>query len=203
MRPGTKVRFFSPRFTNRPEVEPPGLLRLLGATSILSVVGFLVYAVAQNLTRTGTGAGGPEMAYVATLHFVLPLAAFYSITTNSRLSRIVITIYALTLGAATISGRGILGELPIDPAYRIAITAGALLITFAWLFGSPRIRYYYAALSDKPIPPDLASRESELQPKNWLSPKVRSAVVACLDYIETIVLLGFIVVVIYAFISTG
>ena len=203
MRPGTKIRFWTPRFKHRPDVEPPGLLKLVSATCIVSVVGFLVYAVAQTLTQPSLVSNGWEVAYVALLHFVLPFAAFYSITTNSRLSRAALTVYVVTLGVATIAGEGLLGSLPIEPVYRTATAAAALVIVLAWLYASPNMRYYYAALSDKPIPPDLVAREAELRPKPLLSPRARAVVSACLDYVEIFVLLGFIAVVIFAVLSTG
>ena len=203
MRPGVKVKMWSPRFTNRPEVEPPGLLKLIGATSIFSVVGMLIYGVAVSISGSTSDSVGVNAAYVVVLHFVLPLCAFYAISTNSPLSRSVIVTYILVLCAATIAGKGFLGELQIDQTYKTLATVVTLVAILAWLFGSPKMRFYYAAISNKPIPEDLVSRASELHGGNWLSPKARENIAWVLDHLETIVLLGFIVIVIYAFVSTG
>ena len=84
MRPGTIIKFWSPRFENRPDVEPPALLKLVGALSIFSVVGVLVYAVARQLAVGGSaGVVGVEAMYVALLHFVMPFGVFYAINMNS------------------------------------------------------------------------------------------------------------------------
>ena len=71
MRPDTKVRLWSPKFTNRPDVEPPALLKLVGAISVFSAAASLVYAVFATLNFAGPV--GAEAAYVAVLHFVLPV----------------------------------------------------------------------------------------------------------------------------------
>ena len=201
MRPGTKVKMWSPRFKNRPEVEPPGLLKAVGALAIMSVVAVLVYAVAQSVT--GTETLGIEAAYVAVLHFVLPFGVFYTISANSPLSRMSIATYAVVLFSATVSGKGFLGALQIDETLKIIGAAGILLSVLTWLYGSPKMRFYYTAVSNKPMPLDLASRAEELHGGNWLSSKARETSAWFLDHLETTVLLGLIVVVIYAFVSTG
>jgi hypothetical protein len=203
MRPGVKVKMWSPRFKNRPEVEPPGLLKAVGATSFLSVVGMLFYGVAVSISGSSSDSVGIEAAYVAVIHFILPLCAFYAISTNSPLSRIIVATYIVTLSSATIAGKGFLGELQIDETYKILVSAGILITVLSWLFGSPKMRFYFAAISNKPIPVDLVTRASELHGGNWLSPKAREKLAWFLGHMETIVLLGFIVAVIYAFVSTG
>ena len=203
MRPGTKVKFWSPRFTNRPEVVAPGLLRLVGATSIFSVIGFLLFAVGQAFMYTSMGATGLEATYVTVLHFVLPLAAFYTIISNRPLSRMVIAVYVIAVCGATIAGKGFLGKLEFDPNVKTIAAIAIASAILGWLFGSPKMRYYYAAISDKPIPSDLADRVDELQPKNWLGHKQRAALAWFLDHMETVVLFGFIILAIYAFARTG
>lgn len=192
---------WSPRFKNRPEVEPPGLLKAVGALSIMSVASVLVYAVAQSVS--GTETLGIEAAYVAMLHFALPFGVFYTISANSPLSRMAIATYAVILCSASVSGKGFLGALRIDETVKIIIAAGILLLVLAWLYGSPKMRFYYTAISNKPMPPDLASRAEELHGGNWLSSKARETIAWFLDHLETTVLLGFIVVAIYAVVSTG
>lgn len=44
-RPGVKIPFGPPGFKNRPDVEPPGFLRVVAALSIFSVAGTVVNRV--------------------------------------------------------------------------------------------------------------------------------------------------------------
>lgn len=192
---------WSPRFKNRPEVEPPGLLKAVGALSIVSVVSVLVYAVAQSVS--GIETLGIEAAYVAMLHFVLPFGVFYAISANSPLSRLAIATYAVILCSATVSGKGYLGALKIDETIKIAVAGGVLLLVLAWLYGSPKMRFYYTAVSNNPMPPDLASRAEELHGGGWLSSKARETLAWVLDHLETTVLLGFIIAAVCAVVSTG
>lgn len=201
MRPGTKVKMWSPRFKNRPEVEPPGLLKAVGALSILSVVGVLVYAVAQSVS--GIEMLGIEAAYVATLHFVLPFGVFYAISANSPFSRLAIATYVVILCSATVSGKGFLGAVQIDETAKMVIAGGILLLVLVWLYGSPKMRFYYAAVSNHPMPPNLASRAKQLHGGSWLKPKARETLAWLLDHLETAVLLGLIVAAVYAVVSTG
>ena len=201
MRPGTKVKMWSPRFKNRPEVEPPGLLKAVGALSIMSIVSVLVYAVSQS--ASGTETLGIDAAYVAILHFVLPFGVFYAISANSPLSRLAIATYAVVFCSATVSGKGFLGALQIDETVNVLIAGCILLLVLTWLYGSPKMRFYYTAVSNKPMPPDLASRAEELHGGSWLSSKARETIAWFLDHLETTVLLGFIVVAVYAVVSTG
>ena len=204
MRPGTKVKMWVHRFTNRPDVEPPGLLKFVAAISIFSVIGMLVYAVAHSVGDTASSQPiGISAAYVALLHFILPLVTFYTVSSNSPLSRLVITIYIVTLCSATIAGKGLLGELQVDETYRTSIAVAILVVVLGWLLGSPKMRYYYAAISNKEIPKDLAARDAELQGGSWLSFRARIAIDWFLDHMETLVLLGFIALAFYAVRQTG
>ena len=201
MRPGTKVKLWSPKFTNRPDVEPPALLKLTGAVSIFSAVGVLIYAIAMALAY-GEPAG-PDAIYIAVLHFILPICVFYTINVNSPLSRFAIGFYAVTLGLATILGRGFLGNLQIPETTRIVASVAVLATIIYWLFGSPKMRFYYATIANRPIADELRARADELQGGLSLSPRVRTVVEWIIDRAETAVLLGFIAVVFYAYWSTG
>jgi len=200
MRPGTKVKMWSPRYKNRPEVEPPGLLKAIGAFSVLSIVGVLIYTVTQSLA--GVEKRGFEAAYVAVLHFVLPFGVFYTISANSPLSRLAIAAYALILSSATVAGKGYLGSLQFAESHKVIVIAASLFALFAWLFGSPKMRFYYTSISNKPMPLDLAVRAEDLHGGNWLSSKAREKLSWFLDNLETLVLVGFILAAIYAFVST-
>lgn len=201
MRPGTKVRLWSPKITNRPDVEPPALLKLAGAVSVFSAAATLVYAVFATLDFAGPV--GVDAAYVAVLHFVLPVCIFYTINVNSPLSRFAISVYVITLGAATALGKGFLGSLPMLDATRVAASAAGVVIVFLWLFVAPKMRFYYAVIAGRPIPEDLRARADALRGGIRLSPKAKTILEWFVDRVETAVLLGFIAVVLYAWWSTG
>lgn len=205
MRPGTKIRFWSPRFKNRPSVEPPGLLRLVSALAIGSIVGSLVYAVMVAMSGAGSvnEIASEKAIYIAVLHFVLPFGVVYTVSTNNPMSRLLIGAYCLILSVATFLGKGYLGGLPIESSIR-----GALIFLFAsfvlfWLFRSPKMRFYYALISGKPVPNDLATRAYDLEGRTWMNTRVRAGIEWVADRLETLVILGFVAAVIYAYVSTG
>lgn len=204
LRPGTKIKFWNPGFRNRPDVQPPGLLLLVSVLALLSSVGLLVFAVADSLSTAGSSAFDAEEAlYIAVLHFVLPLTIAYTISTNSPLSKPLILAYILVLFAATMMGIGYLGELEFQGELKAVVATAIFLVVLLWLVGSPKMRLYYVLLSGKPVPEDLQHRVHELSGKSWLGPKARQTLDWVADNLETIVLLGFIVVVLYAFHLTG
>lgn len=201
MRPGVKVKLWSPKFTNRPDAVPPGLLKLVGILSIISVIGFLVFAVGQTLSYSQLDATAAEATYLVVLHFILPLAAFYTISVNSPLSRWLIVIYAIALSIATVAGKGVLGNLPGNPVYRTEIAIGALAVVLLWVFASPRMRYYYAIISNEPIPADLEARAAELEPKILIGPRTRAAMGWFVDNAASMVMLGFIGLMVFSCVS--
>lgn len=201
MRPGTKIRLWSPKFTNRPEVEPPALLKLAGALSVFSAAASLVYAVFATLNSAEPV--GAEAAYIAVLHFVLPVCIFYTINVNSPLSRFAIGLYVITLSAATVLGKGFLGNLPIAETTRVVASAVGVVVILLWLFVSPKMRFYYSVIAGRPISEELGARAEELRGGVNLSPGVRTVLEWFVDRMETAVLLGFIAVVLYAWWSTG
>ncbi len=174
MRPGVKIPFWSHRFKHRSDVDAPPLLRLVGALSLLSVVGTLVYAVFEALSATGFSHGVERgMLYIALLHFALPFVVLYTISTNSWLSRPLIALYNLILYGATISGYGVLGAIEMNETLRLVFASGFLLLVFCWLYVSPVMRLYYATLSGRPIPESLEKYEHKLVAGSSLSPKWR------------------------------
>lgn len=204
MRPGTKVRLWSPKFTNRPDVEPPALLKLAGALSVFSAVGVMVYSVATTLAGPGASESvGGEALYIAVLHFVVPVCIFYTINVNSPLSRFAIGLYVVALGLGTIAGRGFLGNLGIPETARALGSVLVMATVCWWLFRSPKMRFYYATIAHRSIPEELTSRADELQGGMNLSPRARAMLEWIVDRTETAVLLGFIAVVLYAFWRTG
>ena len=201
MRSGIKFRLWSPRFKNKPDVGPPGLLRLVAALSIFSIIGVLVYAIAISITGIRSGPDPQSAAYVAVLHFLIPLGIAYTVGGNYPLSRLLIAVYVVTLSIATLAGIGFLGELQIDSSRKTIGTVAVLASTILWLFQSPKMRLYYALISGKPVPTDLVDRVDELTENTWLSPRATAAIDWFADNLETVVLLGFIAVTIFALIS--
>lgn len=203
MRPGVKIPFWSHRFKHKPDVDAPALLRLVAALSIMSIVGTLVYAVFKAVSVTGHSLGVDEGAiYIAILHFALPFVVLYTISTNSWLSRHFIALYNLILYGATVTGHGVLGSIEVSETLRFATASAFLLAVILWLYVSPTMRVYYAVISGKPIPEGLEDRQSKLVAGSSLSPKWRGRVEWLLENMETLILVGFIVTCILAFLST-
>ena len=200
-RPGTRIRFWSPGgIRNKPDVEPPILLRLAGVLSLFSVIGVFVYAVAVGI-RTGsvTEIISIDAIYVAVLHFLLPFGVFYMVSINSYFSRPILTIYFTAMYVATLGGIGYLGELPFTSAQKAAVATPLLLIALYWLFGSARMRVFYALLRDRPVPVDLQDRLDEFAGRHWPSERVRQRLEWLADHLETVVLVGLIVGVVFAY----
>ena len=202
-RPGTKIPFWNPGFRNKPGVRPPGLLSLLSVVALLSAIAGPMYAVATALDSMGVvSIGSYDAIYIAVLHFLLPLAVAYTVSTNSPLSRILIAIYSAILYAATLAGKGYLGNLDIGET-ALAVSATALFVAVqSWLFFSPKMRVYYALLADKPVPQGLESRVPELSGGFWLGEKSHAVFEWVADNLETVVLIGFILIAIFALVQT-
>jgi hypothetical protein len=204
MRPGIKFRLWSPKFKNKRSVDPPGILRLVAALSLVSIIGVLVYSVAIGTTSSSLLHIERDWAiYVTLLHFILPFCVLYAVTTNSPASRILIATYFVILYSATLAGKGYLGSLPFSIAVKGGAATVVLVSILLWLYRSPKMRCYYALISDKPIPEELQSRLSELTKTSWLGPKGRARVEWILEHLETLILLGFIVAVFIALWSTS
>ena len=202
MRPGTKVPFWSPHFKNAPSVEPPGLLKLFSVTSILSIVGVLVYATARTLSVTqGTGVDGTHAIFIALFHVVLPVCIIYSVATNSPLSRILITLYCVILYFTTVAGYGITGSFSPSVATR-AITATVLLIAvLIWLYRSPKMRVYYALVSNTQVPDELEEHADEIIAPSRLEIALTRAEEVIEPYIEIAAGLLIVFVCIYAYVT--
>jgi hypothetical protein len=163
MRPGVKVRFWSPRYKNMPSVEPPGLLKLASILAIFSVVGVLIYAVALALSGTVGAVFKTSAAIsVAVVHFVMPLGAIYTVATNSPLSRIVILAYSLVVYGTTVAGIGFLGGLQINFVTKFVVSTVVLVSVLSWLLGSLKMRVYYAVISGSELPDGLDRSADEI-----------------------------------------
>lgn len=204
MRPGAKLRLWTPGYRHMPEVEPPGLLQAVGALSVLSVVGTLLYAIASTLAGMPSPDNvGVNAVYIAALHFLLPIGIIYTIATNSPLSRVLIAVYSVTLYFATLAGKGYLGRVPADEAIRLMMATGILVVVLFWLYRSAKMRLYYALVSGRPIPADLASRAAGLGGGAWLSPRRKAVLDRLADHLELLVVVGLIVACVMAYLGTG
>ena len=200
MRPGTKVPFWTPGYKNKPFINPPGLLRLFSAVCILSIVGVLVYATAKTLSVThGTGVDGAEAIYIALVHVVLPVCIIYTVATNSPLSRILITLYCVIVYVATVTGSGITGSFSANVATRIISASVVLIAVLIWMYRSPKMRVYYALISNAVPPEDLGRPAEEIIAPTRLERALTRAEEAIMPYVEMLVGLFIVVVCIYAF----
>ncbi|MEM7312336.1 MAG: hypothetical protein AAF497_04210 [Planctomycetota bacterium] len=163
----------------------------------------MLYSALAASPVPGVSAPDPEVAlYIAVLHFLLPISVAYTIMMNHRISRLLISIYVTVLFVATLLGKGLLGSIPLAADIRAILATALFGVIIAWLYRAPKMRYYYALLSGEPVSDDLLERSEELAGHHWLSSKTKSVIEWFADHLETAVLLGFVVVAIYAFIST-
>lgn len=190
-------------YTHKSSVDAPWLLKFAAVLAILSIVGALLFGVAVAIGAMDIGMSANTAIYIAVLHFLMPIGVVYTVTTNSLLSRFIILVYVVTLYVATMRGMGVLGTLDIDPTLRGAVATGILFVVVLWLFGSPKMRLYYALISNSEIPSELESQAAAYMDGSKLNPRVRRALDWIADHVETIVLLGFIILAVYAAVSTG
>ena len=203
MRPGTKIPFWTPKFTNRADVSPPLLLRLIAGIGLFSVAGVLIYGVALALDHTGSSiASAAEGLYIAILHCLLPIGISYAIFANSPWSRPLLAAYVLILSTATALGRGLLGSLTDETAVRVSVVVFAAGTTLYWLFRNPRMRVYFALIAGRPVPPELHERAEEFNVTNGFGARARLAIERFVESVELLILLGFIATVFLALYST-
>ena len=193
MRPGQRIKFWSPKFLNQPDVSAPGMLRIIAGIAMLSVAAVPFYAVVVALSGREVYSG--EAIYIATVHFVLPFALFYSVNANSPLSRPIAAIYALVVGGMTVAGKGFLGQLPVNEGLRTTVAMAVVVTILVWLAHSPKMRAYYALLRGDEIPFELEERQDELTTTDWMGPRAKALLSSILEHLETVVLLAFIAVV--------
>ena len=139
---------------------------------------------------------------IALLHFALPLSVSYAVFANSRLSRPLIGLYSAILYSATMLGNGVLGNLPAPEVIRESVATFVLIVIMGWLYRSPKMRLYYCLLSGTPVPADLESRAPKLLATSKFELCLHRTLNWVADHLETVVLLGFIIVVLIAFLGT-
>lgn len=199
----TKVPFRTLKTKHAPAVRPPGLLSLFSVLCILSMIGTLAYAVALTvMSSSGHSIDPLQGVVIAQIHFLLPVLIAYSVSTNSSWSRPLIAIYSSALAAQMLLGFGYLAPMAESFESAAGVTLTVLALILVWLYGSPKMRIYYALIQDRPLPASLAERAIDYVENPWPGPKTRAAFDWLSDHMETIVLLGLIVTVILAFART-
>ena len=199
-RPATKIRFWTPKFRNRPYVQPPGFLKLISVLSIFSIVGTVIFHLVVTLgdVAASTSIDPSSALYISVLHFLLPFAIALSISTNSPISRLLILLYFLVLSGATVLGKGYLGSIVMNDTQRTTSAIGMLLGVCAYLFLSPKMRAYYALLRGDAVPMGTGDEAVELVENPWPGKRGKAVLEWLVDHLEIIVVLGLIVSVILA-----
>lgn len=203
-RPGAKFKLLSWGVINKPTVSPPGSLRVVFILCILSTIGTLLYAVFTTVSmESGFYDAPPGLVVFSFLHFLMPVVIAYTITTNNPSSRILILAYLITASLLFLNG----WDFPrlatsVSPHHAIIVFV-TVVLTVHWLYRSRKMRYYYAMIRDQGVPPDLVQYGDALAGDSWLSERMRTRIYWLTDNLETVVLIGFIVVVLIAFGMTG
>jgi hypothetical protein len=131
---------------------------------ILSVTGTLIYGVAVQL-RTSANVAVVEMVYVAVLHFLLPLLIAWSIAVNRQFSRPLLALYTLVVAFEVFFRIRAQTWSQPNQTYAWLGLATVMLLVFVWLYGTLRMRIYYALISGRALPDDLPQPAEEiLQP---------------------------------------
>lgn len=197
-RPATRIRFWTPKYRNRPYVQPPALLKIISVLSVVSIIGTVVYYLMIVLgdVVASTSIEPASAIYVSVLHFLLPFTIALSISTNSPLSRPLIVLYFLVLCGATMLGKGFAGGVDIDGGLKATISVAVFLAVSAWLFLGPKVRAYYALLAGDDVPMGTGDQAVELIEDPWPGKKARATIEWLADHLETLVLLGLIAAVV-------
>lgn len=202
--PAGNFRLWTGQSVNAPFVTPPVSLRLVMVLSIISVVATLVLGVLTQLGHTGGWAiSDIGQAFVAAVYFVLPVLIAVAISTNRVSSRPLILIYSLAVTWQLIARLDRIIESPdTRGAALFAITLALIGITW-WLYRSPRLRVYYALISDRPMPDDLAADVERLTSPGRFESAFGRAGQFIAPYLEVIVVVLVIATVLIAFGMTG
>lgn len=197
-RPATRIRFWTPKFRNRPYVQPPAILKLVSVLSVLSIIGTMIYylMIALGDVVASTSIEPGSAIYISVLHFLLPFTIALSISTNSPLSRPLIVLYFLVLCGATILGKGYLGNVDIDSRLKTGFSVALFLAVSAWLFLGQKARAYYALLDGDAVPMGAGDEAVELIENPWPGKRARAIIEWLADHLETLVLLGLIAAVV-------
>ena len=132
-------------------------LRLFGMLCFMSVIGLLVYGVAVTLSTHPAAQTTPqlEMIIETVVWFGLPLLVAHTIWTNRPISQL---LSAICLAAAGYHSFVAIKSKIVEEATLQYIGFGVGLVFLGamwWLFGSTKLRVYYALIRNVPIPFDI------------------------------------------------
>lgn len=158
--------------------------------------------------RVVTVGGSPDndaipLALMAFTYFVAPLTIAYAINVNLPSSRYLIVGFVVLLMLQFLNDWMFPRLSPSPAVTEVIATSLALIVIIYWLFQSKKMRYYYAAISDQPIPEDLVGSETGLLGDSWISDEMRLRLDWIISYLEVLVILGFIFIAIYAVATTS
>ncbi len=114
------------------------------------------------------------------------------------MSRPLIVSYFLVLSGATALGEGALGALPIDETLRVALSVLVFVSVSIYLYATSTMRAYYALLRGDTVPNGTGEDAVELVENPWPGRRGRALLGWVADHLETIVIVGLIVTVIFA-----
>ena len=106
--------------------------------------------------------------------------------------------YVLILSTATALGHGMLGTLTQDAAVRVSSAFFAASTTLYWLFRNPRMRVYFARIGGRQVAPELQERVEALEAASGPGVRARMAIEWLVEWVELLILLGFIATVFFA-----
>lgn len=201
--PAGKLKLWIGQPVNAPFVTPPMSLRLVLILCILSVTGSLLYAVFDQLGHSSFGSASMAEKAVLVGYFLLPILIAVTISTNRAISRPIILIFTLAVAYQVLSG---LEHMNISPELRaVSIVLVALIVAgiARWLFGSSRLRLYYALISHLPVPEDLEPAIDELTRPGRFESGFAAVGRVLVPYLEIAVVVIIIGALIYAFGLTG
>lgn len=182
--PAGKIRFFIGQPVNAPFVTPPISLRAALIFCALSVTGTLGYAVAHRLDP-GASFSAEHAIFVVLVFFLLPTMIAWSIAVNRGVSRPLIVLFSLGLAW---HGLASLEDVPEQLRLSVVLLGIAMLLLIAvWLFGSLKMRVYYALITGRALPRDLNRPVEEIMAPGPAERRFRRVAEIIAPYAEIVV----------------
>ena len=149
--PTGRLRLWWGQPVNAPFVTPPASLRFMLILCVLSVTGTLIYSVATTLAMSTI----PSATYlaIALVYFILPVLIAHAIAVNRWHSRPLIVVYSLAIAWQAARWLEALPDAERQLGY--VWTGIFLLVVFSWLYGSMKLRVYYALITGRELPKGL------------------------------------------------
>jgi hypothetical protein len=196
--PVGKLRLWTGQPVNAPFVTPPIGLRAILVICVLSVTGTLLLGVSRQLAAGGApDDSASALVLIAFFWFLLPILLATTIVTNRAPSRLLSLAY---FGFVAVEVARYIDTLTYAPATRSYLAAVAGLLWLAmlyWMYRSARMRIYYALISGRPVPDDLAGRVDELTSPGRTESmfgRISGWVAGYTEILAAIVILAFVIV---------